>query len=470
VCGCGRWAVRRGRSRTASPSCCSNTPPRCPIRRNSRSSRATSTTHHSSARDRACIRHHRIRRVAGSAPSLLHRQGDDYVVNRDVREMVVFAKHDVLSDPPFSHTDLISCRNLLIYLSATSSVMRSLCSTTHSSQGGVLFLGTSETLDRPDLFSVIDKKCGFFERRDVVLREPPRTAFRSSPFRARTGQDRAPAPPEVGYERLHRSLLERYGPPSMLLDGNNRVVQFSSHVGQYLSHPGGPPTNDAFQLVEDGLRLEMRSVVYAARNEHSVVVGRPVTADDRGHAAHRRDPCRSRRRRRRRPGHVRRGARGVVGGAGHGGIVGRPRRATGGGQSPSRIGDRAVRGEPGGDEGLQRGAAVDERGAAFDVGGTRDVEGGAAVDERGARHPQPGEPTQGRRTRDVVERSAEPADRHRHRHALPRPPSAHRPLHAADHPDLQHPERRPWPTAHRLHQPPRRSATGRRCPRRCSIA
>jgi two-component system, chemotaxis family, CheB/CheR fusion protein len=205
------------------------------------------------------------------------RRGDDYEVNRIIRDMVVFAKHDVLSDPPFSHTDLVSCRNLLIYLQREA--QRDVVSLFHYSlePGGVLFLGTSESVDRPDLFSVIDKKSALFERRNVALREPPRAAFRSPSLRARARAERNQVAPEVGYERLHRSLLERYGPPSVLLDGSNRVVQYSSEVGQYLSHPGGPPTNDVFQLVADDLRLEMRSVVYAARNEHCVVVSRPVT-------------------------------------------------------------------------------------------------------------------------------------------------------------------------------------------------
>ncbi len=204
-------------------------------------------------------------------------QGDDYVVKQDVRELVVFAKHDLLSDPPFSHTDLISCRNLLIYLKRE--VQRDAIALFHYAlePGGVLFLGTSESLDRPDLFSVIDKKFGLFERRDVVLREPPRTAFKNASFRARAGRSPGTVPNEVGYQRLHRSLLERYGNPSMLLDANNNVVQFSSRVGQYLSHPGGAPTNDAFQLVDDGLRLEMRAAVYAARSEQSIIDSRPIT-------------------------------------------------------------------------------------------------------------------------------------------------------------------------------------------------
>jgi two-component system, chemotaxis family, CheB/CheR fusion protein len=203
-------------------------------------------------------------------------EGDDYVVTREVRETVVFAKHDLLSDPPFSHTDLISCRNLLIYLKRD--VQRDAIALFHYAldPGGVLFLGTSETLDRPDLFSVIDKRSGLFERRNVTLHGPLRTTYQSSALRARATTGRTPGPPEVGYERLHRSLLERYGPPSMLLDGNNRVVQFSTQVGQFLSYPGGPPTNDAFQLIDDRLRLEMRSVVYGARNQHVVVQGRPI--------------------------------------------------------------------------------------------------------------------------------------------------------------------------------------------------
>ena len=138
--------------------------------------------------------------------------------------------------------------------------------------GGVLVLGTSETIERSDLFSSVDEYRGIFRRREHGVRQPPPTV-RSTVRRPNTERDATTPAPEVGYVQLHRSLLEQHGPPSLLVDANNSVVRFSSRVGQFLDHPPGAPTNDVFQMVDERLRLEVRSAIYSARHD-----GRTATA------------------------------------------------------------------------------------------------------------------------------------------------------------------------------------------------
>ncbi len=76
---------------------------------------------------------------------------------------------------------------------------------------------------------------------------------------------------------MHARLLAQHAPPSVLIDGDNRIVHLSESAGRYVTQPGGVPTSDVFQLVPDGLRLELRSAVHEARAEHEPAAGRPVS-------------------------------------------------------------------------------------------------------------------------------------------------------------------------------------------------
>ena len=103
--------------------------------------------------------------------------GNSYQVNKNLREMVVFAPHDFIKDAPFSRMDLICCRNLLIYLE--SDMQKRLLPLLHYAlrPGGILFLGPSETVgESTDLFSTLDKKWKIFQRREVTV-SPQRLIF-----------------------------------------------------------------------------------------------------------------------------------------------------------------------------------------------------------------------------------------------------------------------------------------------------
>ncbi len=189
-----------------------------------------------------------------------------YRIRKEVRELVVFAPHNVLNDPPFSRLDLISCRNLMIYLQRD--VQRDVAVLFHYAlrPDGFLLLGSSETLERSELFMSVEKEHCIYAKRNVPPPEPRLAVFPMStlgPHRQRA----RPKPEEepIAYGRLHQRIVEQYGPPSMLVSPDDQVVHLSRHAGRYLVHPGGEPTHSAFKVVRKELRIELRSAIHAAR-------------------------------------------------------------------------------------------------------------------------------------------------------------------------------------------------------------
>ena len=202
------------------------------------------------------------------------REGDHYRVTRELRDMVLIAKHSLLKDPPFSRVDLISCRNVLIYLDRE--VQQQVCATFHFAlhRAGYLFLGSSESADSPvGAFRAIDRESRIYQRTSAPaeVRVTPRTgalAFGLEPLPPRT---MAPfrAPIEAG---VHREALERLAPPSVIVDESYRVVHLSEHAGRYLQPSGGTLTNDITELAREELRFDIRAALHRvfAHNEASL--------------------------------------------------------------------------------------------------------------------------------------------------------------------------------------------------------
>ncbi len=148
------------------------------------------------------------------------REGDHYHVTRELRDMVLIARHSLLKDPPFSRVDLISCRNVLIYLDRE--VQQQVCATFHFAlqRSGYLFLGSSENADSAaGAFRVIEREARIYQRMSVPseVRITPRTGavtFGLEPLPPRT-QTAFRAPIEAG---VHREALERLAPPSIIVD------------------------------------------------------------------------------------------------------------------------------------------------------------------------------------------------------------------------------------------------------------
>lgn len=198
-------------------------------------------------------------------------------VRKEVREMVVFAPDNLLSDPPFSRIDLIACRNLLIYLQRH--VQQDVFELFHYAlrPEGFLVLGNSESVTNSELFRVVSKSHCLFRKRNVPALELHLPVFPSS--RRRTtgaGASGDYTTERARYAMLHQRMVEQYGPPSMLVSPANQVVHLSEHVGRYLTFPGGELTANAFQLLRPELRIELRAALHTARSEATPVRTRPI--------------------------------------------------------------------------------------------------------------------------------------------------------------------------------------------------
>jgi two-component system CheB/CheR fusion protein len=203
-----------------------------------------------------------------------NREGDRYRVTRELRDILLFSKHSLLKDPPFSRVDLISCRNVLIYLDRE--LQQQICSTFHFAlqQSGYLFLGSSENGDNPvGMFRAVDRDARIYQRipLPVDVRITPRVG--AATFGPEPLPIRAPVPFRLPSEaRLHREALERLAPPSIVVDESYRVMHLSEQAGRYLQSSGGTLANDITELAREELRFDIRTALHRVftRNEPSL--------------------------------------------------------------------------------------------------------------------------------------------------------------------------------------------------------
>ncbi|HKP04234.1 MAG TPA: chemotaxis protein CheB [Chthoniobacterales bacterium] len=228
-----------------------------------------------------------------------------YRVRKHLREKVLFAAHNFLRDAPFSRIDLISCRNLLIYLG--SKAQEQAFEVFHFSlrSAGLLFLGGSETSAGHALFSPVDTNHRIYARRSVPrpvwkipvvpvsvpLQEPPARALPKAalpPLTQATVQDagrRSEASDTLSLERrgalfgeLHLRLLEQYAPPSVVVNAEHEVVHLSVNAGAYLRFTAGEPSANIFKLVRPELQVELRTALFSAgQNRDQNVRSSPQT-------------------------------------------------------------------------------------------------------------------------------------------------------------------------------------------------
>jgi two-component system CheB/CheR fusion protein len=209
-----------------------------------------------------------------------------YRIRKEIRNLVVFAPHNILWDPPFSRMDLISCRNLLIYLERD--VQREVVEIFHYSLNpdGVMLLGAAESIESSDQFRALDKKLCLFVKRNIPVREPRLPVFPQtrSRFLPEDRTRRKMLPETVGLGELHHRMLEQFAPPSVLVGPENKLVHLSHHAGHYMVMPGGDPTASVLKLVREELQLELQAALHEARDKQEPVDVRPITVRFDGHA------------------------------------------------------------------------------------------------------------------------------------------------------------------------------------------
>ena len=208
--------------------------------------------------------------VAGVAPERLERwfveEGQECTIVPEIREMCVFSAHSLIKHPPFSRLDLISCRNLLIYIEAglQDRIMR----TFHYAlkPGGHLFLGSSESVTRATgLFLALDKKHRIFERRETEGQSLPDLPGRS--VDRPSGPDAAVPGADERLDKSARRAMEKYSAPYVVIDRSNRIVRFSGGaIANYLAPAAGAPSFALFDMVKRTLRAPVRAVIAQARS------------------------------------------------------------------------------------------------------------------------------------------------------------------------------------------------------------
>jgi two-component system, chemotaxis family, CheB/CheR fusion protein len=190
-----------------------------------------------------------------------------YEVGRRLREMVIFAAHDLTRDAPFSRLDLCSCRNVLIYLQPP--LQRRVVRALHYALGrdGVLLLGSSETAgDFPDLFSTLDKKNRLYVKKNspgpgMVEVDGPLLREARGP---RTGQP-DPLRPLANLQQLaDKKVLERFAPAGVLVNENLDVLQFRGRTGPFLEPQPGTATLNLLKLARPELHLDLRAATHRA--------------------------------------------------------------------------------------------------------------------------------------------------------------------------------------------------------------
>jgi len=205
---------------------------------------------------------------------------DTYRVRQEVRDIVLFAAHDMAKDPPFSHVDLITCRNVLIYLERE--LQEQVCVTFHYAlkPQGYLMLGASESADQPPgLFRLVDRTARLFQ--STATRDKPRLLPNLlAPVRMRehiVQSGRSLSSTALASEAsAHRRVLEAVAPPSILVDEHHRVLHMSDSAGRYLQPPGGPLTDDIVDLVRQELRFELRSALHRVFDQKVSTVSLPL--------------------------------------------------------------------------------------------------------------------------------------------------------------------------------------------------
>lgn len=205
----------------------------------------------------------------------LHRfftkQGEGYKVKKSIREMAIFAPHDVLINPPFSKLDAISCRNVLIYMNKDAQKKMLSAFNYALKSGGILFLGPSESISNfVESFTTLDNKWKIYKSKKTD--HAPAGDFVRFPY-ARLPQDYTTAVEDLEIlgksdksisKNVEKLLIERYAPPTVIANNDGRIVFIHGKVGKYLEPAEGVANLSIVDMAREGIKFEVNSAINEA--------------------------------------------------------------------------------------------------------------------------------------------------------------------------------------------------------------
>jgi two-component system CheB/CheR fusion protein len=218
--------------------------------------------------------------------------GNTYRINKTIRDKIVFSEHDVTRDPPFSKLDLISCRNLLIYMGGD--LQKKLIPLFYYAlnPGGFLFLGTSETVSEfGDLFTAQNHKLKLFQRKENIYSAQRTASGRFLHSKTSIDVTLSQTPRKTDdvmklplRELTERALLQQYAPNGILVNGHGDILYFHGHTGLYLEPPQGEAgVNNILKMAREGLRRDLTKALQKAASVNEIVHHTGLRIKTNGH-------------------------------------------------------------------------------------------------------------------------------------------------------------------------------------------
>ena len=194
---------------------------------------------------------------------------DTFQIRKFIRDLLIFSEQDVIKDPPFSKLDLISCRNLLIYLNAELQKKVIPLFAYALNPKGVLFLGTAESIgDFTSIFTPLNRKLKLFKRKAAIATSIPQGLLETVPPPPPQGGPRSSrlAFPGLGREKTVRfvaeqALLGHYVQTGILVNGHGEILHIVGHSGRFLEPPPGEPVLNILAMAREGLRLDLTAAL-----------------------------------------------------------------------------------------------------------------------------------------------------------------------------------------------------------------
>jgi two-component system CheB/CheR fusion protein len=212
------------------------------------------------------------------------KENHHYRIAKSIRDLCIFARQDVTRDPPFSRLDLVSCRNLLIYLDPRA--QRHVMQVFHYALrvSGYLVLGPSETVGpASDLFDLIDREHRLYARRagaGSVSERTHRELAPTIPRRAEDGTELVVVEQDAAQQEADRLLLAHYAPATLLVDADLNILQYRGETARFLEHASGPPSTNLQRVVRPELMVEIAPALAEARAGGSAIRREGLALDD----------------------------------------------------------------------------------------------------------------------------------------------------------------------------------------------
>ena len=201
-----------------------------------------------------------------------------YKINQHIRDLIIFAEQNVLGHPPYSSLNLISCRNLLIYLD--NELQERVLSTFHYAllNNGYLFLGNSENLgNSSNLYSIVDRKTKIFRKMDQPVTKTPQWMFANPKYHDKINIMHEKKNQQLNLSDLTKELvLNRFTPPSIIINSNEDILFLQGETSKFLEMPPGEPTLNIIQAAKDSIRLKLAHAIRNAKKHNTPIVKKNI--------------------------------------------------------------------------------------------------------------------------------------------------------------------------------------------------